>query len=117
MNARFANKVRVRKGTIPENVLLELENTEVAGSSTPSDRNSLHYYHSAPVMADPEGPNGRCVSEVPECPPLVVGESKAVQGEPRKSQKRKRKSKSRSKSRRKSKSRSSRSTKSANRNV
>ncbi|KAL0345568.1 UNVERIFIED_CONTAM: hypothetical protein Sradi_4388100 [Sesamum radiatum] len=113
MHARIANKVRVRKGTIPENVLLELENTEVAGSSTPSGRTPTTAIIPASVLDDLEVPSGKGISDVPEGPPLVEGELRAVRGEPSKSQKRKCKSKSRSKSRSKSESQSSRSTKSS----
>ncbi|KAL0453508.1 UNVERIFIED_CONTAM: hypothetical protein Slati_1328900 [Sesamum latifolium] len=110
MNAHIANKVRARKGTLPENVLLELENA-TGDSSTPSDRTPPPAT-STPVVAALEGPSGENLLEVSETLPQQVGALEAVQGEPsRPSKKRKHKSKSRSKSRSKSKSRSSRSSK------
>ncbi|KAL0320439.1 UNVERIFIED_CONTAM: hypothetical protein Sradi_5305400 [Sesamum radiatum] len=58
MNSRIANKVRVKKGTIPENALLELENARAEGSSTPSDCTPSTAIISAPVVAAREGLSG-----------------------------------------------------------
>ncbi|KAL0451364.1 UNVERIFIED_CONTAM: hypothetical protein Slati_1114500 [Sesamum latifolium] len=92
MNSRIANKVRVKKGTIPENVLLELENARVGGSSTPSYRTPSTAIVYVPVVAGLQGPSGGHTLEfhaiIPEGPLLEVGGSGAAQGEPRKSHKR-----------------------------
>ncbi|KAL0409264.1 UNVERIFIED_CONTAM: hypothetical protein Sradi_1860800 [Sesamum radiatum] len=119
MNLRIANNVRAKKGTIPENLLLELENAEVGGSSTPSDRTSSIAIVPMLVVAALEGPSGGhtpvCVNSLQDPHSPKDGGSNTAPGEPSKSYKRKRKSKSnsQSKSQSNSKSRSSRSIKSS----
>ncbi|KAL0446373.1 UNVERIFIED_CONTAM: hypothetical protein Slati_1765200 [Sesamum latifolium] len=117
MNARITNKVRAKKGTLPENVLLELENAAGGDSSTPSNR-TPNAAISAPMVAALQGPSGENAPELSEILPQEAGGSGAVRGEPsRPSKKRKYKSKSRSKSRSKSKSRSSAQASPVNRGV
>ncbi|KAL0400153.1 UNVERIFIED_CONTAM: hypothetical protein Sradi_2358600 [Sesamum radiatum] len=56
MNARIANKVRAKKGTLPEHVLLDLENIVGGDSSTPSDRTPNSHYPASGTAAI-EGPS------------------------------------------------------------
>ncbi|KAL0367652.1 UNVERIFIED_CONTAM: hypothetical protein Sradi_3655300 [Sesamum radiatum] len=94
MNSSITNKVRAKKGTILENVLLELVNAEAGGFSTLRDNTSSTVIVHASVALAVRGPSGENTPAVhinaPANPPSPrVGGSSVAPGEPSKSNKRK----------------------------